>query len=68
MFIRTQRHRRQMTIDQLAAASELPYSQIARIERGKISTSVYTLYRLALALGISFRDMDWEKISSKTGD
>ncbi|MBE2231402.1 MAG: helix-turn-helix transcriptional regulator [Chitinophagaceae bacterium] len=51
--IRHYRKKRGYTIGQLAAMAEMDYTQLSRIELGKISTSVYQLYRIAVALGVT---------------
>lgn len=43
---------RKLTIEDLALESGLAYSQISRIELGKINTTAYTVYVLALALKV----------------
>ena len=43
---------RNLTIETLALESGLAYSQISRIELGKINTTAYTVYILAQALGV----------------
>ncbi|MFZ9661337.1 MAG: helix-turn-helix domain-containing protein [Chitinophagaceae bacterium] len=48
--IRSFRNKRQWSIEELASQSGLDYSQLSRIERGKINTSVYHLYVISKAL------------------
>lgn len=43
---------RSMTIEQLAHDANMTYSQISRIELGKINTSVYTLHILCQTLDV----------------
>ena len=42
-----------LTVEQLALNAGLTYSQVSRIELGKISTSAFTVYILAKTLNIS---------------
>ena len=41
-------------MEALADAAEMEYSQIAKIEKGKINTSITTAYRITTALNIPF--------------
>jgi len=51
--VREIRLQKQKTIEQLANEINVDYSQISRIERSKINTTFYQLYRIILALEIS---------------
>jgi transcriptional regulator with XRE-family HTH domain len=51
--IRRVRISRNLTIEQLAHEANLTYSQVSRIELGKINTSVYTLHILSRTLNVS---------------
>jgi transcriptional regulator with XRE-family HTH domain len=51
--IRRQRFELGLTVEQLALNSGLTYSQVSRIELGKISTSAYTIYILSQTLNVS---------------
>ncbi len=42
-----------LTVEQLALNSELTYSQVSRIELGKIRTSAFAVYILAKSLNVS---------------
>ncbi len=59
--IRTLRVERNMTMEELALESGIDYSQLSRIERGKINTSVYQIYMIARVLNVSansvFKDL-----------
>lgn len=55
--IRQLRNSRKMTMEQLALESGMDYSQLSRIERGKINTSVYQIYVIAKALHINPEDI-----------
>ena len=50
--LRRLRAERDFTIEDLALESGLAYSQISRIELGKINTTAYTLHVLAQALKV----------------
>ena len=50
--IRKYRQHKRLTVEELAWKAGLSYSQISRIELGKIMTSAYTLYVIAQALEI----------------
>ena len=50
--LRRLRAERDLTIEDLALESGLAYSQISRIELGKINTTAYTLHVLAQALKV----------------
>jgi transcriptional regulator with XRE-family HTH domain len=50
--IRTLRIKNKMTMEELALESGMDYSQLSRIERGKINTSVYQVYILARVLNV----------------
>ena len=59
-FGRRLRHVRKakgFTQESLAAAAELEFSQIGRIERGVINTSLSTVFVLARTLQIDVRDL-----------
>jgi transcriptional regulator with XRE-family HTH domain len=55
--IREHRTIRNQTIENLASDAGLDYSQLSRIERGKINTSVYHLYSISCALNIPITDL-----------
>ena len=42
---------------ELANDADIPKNQIGRIERGEISTSITTLYKISIALGIKVKDL-----------
>ncbi len=48
--LRSIRSEKNITIEELANQSDMTYSQVSRIELGKINTTVYTLYKLANTL------------------
>jgi transcriptional regulator with XRE-family HTH domain len=51
--VRKHRGVNNLTIEQLAFNAGLTYSQVSRIELGKIKTSAYTLYILAKHLKVT---------------
>lgn len=51
--IRKHRLAIKMTVEDLAIDAGLAYSQVSRIELGKIKTSAYTVYLLSKALNVS---------------
>lgn len=55
--IREHRTTKSQTIENLATDAGLDYSQLSRIERGKINTSAYHLYSISCALGIPITDL-----------
>lgn len=54
--IRSLRITKNMTMEELAMESGMDYSQISRIERGKISTSVYQIYIITSILDVGIHD------------
>lgn len=46
-----------LTQEELAAKSGLEFSQIGRIERGLINTSISTVFTLAKTLGVDVREL-----------
>ena len=55
--VRKHRINNNLTIEQLAFDAGLTYSQVSRIELGKIKTSAYTLYVLAKHLKVTPNDL-----------
>jgi len=51
--IRTCRLNRQMSIEQVALDAGMEYTQLSRIELGKINTSIYQVYRISISLRVS---------------
>ena len=47
---------RNMTLEQLALEAGMSYSQISRIELGKINTSAFTVYMLSKTLSVEPTD------------
>ena len=48
---------KKMTQESLAYASDIPISQVGRIERGEINTTISTVKVLSKALNISVQEM-----------
>jgi transcriptional regulator with XRE-family HTH domain len=46
-----------LTIEKLANESGLDYTQISRIELGKINTSIFQLYNITITLDVPIRDV-----------
>lgn len=55
--IRSLREERKMSMEKLAALAGVEYSQIAKIETGKINTTISTASVLAKALKISLSEL-----------
>jgi transcriptional regulator with XRE-family HTH domain len=51
--IRKARKAKEFTIKDLAFDAGIEYTQVSRIERGKINTSVYQLYIISCALEVN---------------
>ena len=56
-MIRELRMSKNLSIENLANLTGIEYSQLSRIERGKINTSIYHVYRILLTLEISPRNL-----------
>ena len=48
---------KKMTIEELAFELGVEYTQLSRIERGKINTSVYQLYNISKALQVDISEI-----------
>ena len=55
--LRKIRKRQGLTLEQLANDSDIEYSQISRIERGLINTTISTVKTIADALVVPVRDL-----------
>jgi transcriptional regulator with XRE-family HTH domain len=55
--LRSIRTKKQMTMKELADMTDIEHSQISRIERGLISTSVSQLFAIAESLEIHVKDL-----------
>lgn len=48
--IRTIRHAKGLSIEKVALEAGIEYTQLSRIERGKINTSIYQIYKISCSL------------------
>ena len=55
--IRSIRQSKGLTIEQLSFEVGVEYSQLSRIERGRVNTSVFQLFLITKALNISFSEI-----------
>lgn len=55
--VRSLRQSRGMTIEQLAFEVGIEYTQLSRIERGRINTSIYQLFLICKALNVNFSEL-----------
>ena len=55
--IRNKREEKKLTLETLASQAGIDYSQLSRIENGRINTSIYSAYNIAKALGISITEL-----------
>ena len=55
--IRSIRQSKGLTIEQLAFETGVEYTQLSRIERGQINTSVFQLFLISRALNIKFSEI-----------
>lgn len=55
--LRLIRNNKKMSMEALAYSADIEYSQISRIEKGKIITSISTVKSIADALGISIKEL-----------
>jgi transcriptional regulator with XRE-family HTH domain len=55
--IRDLRNKRGLTIEQLAIDSNMEYAQLCKIELGKVNTSIFQIYKIANAFGISVSEL-----------
>jgi hypothetical protein len=55
--IRKLRTDNQLTLETLAFKADMDYTQLSRIELGKINTSLFQIYKIASALKISASDI-----------
>ncbi len=55
--IRKLRLDQKMSIEKLAHEAGIEYTQLSRIELGKINTSIYHIYIISLTLGIELEDL-----------
>ena len=55
--IRELRIMKNKTIEDVALESEMEYTQLSRIERGKINTGIFHIYKISQSLGVSLHDL-----------
>ncbi len=55
--IRKVRKAKNLTIKDLAFSADIEYTQVSRIERGKLNTSAYNLYIISEALEINISSL-----------
>ncbi|MFY8165839.1 MAG: helix-turn-helix domain-containing protein [Sediminibacterium sp.] len=55
--IRLIRTAQKMTIETLAIKADMDYTQLSRIELGKINTSIYQLYKISKTLQVSIEEL-----------
>ncbi len=55
--IRKLRISNHLTLESLAFKADMDYTQLSRIELGKINTSVFQLYKIASALNIPIQEL-----------
>ncbi len=55
--IRKHREYQNLTIEKLALKANMEYSQISRIERGVINTSLFHVYRISKCLQVPMTDI-----------
>ena len=51
------RMQNKMSQESLAFAADIPISQVGRIERGEINTTISTVKALSIALNINIKDL-----------
>jgi transcriptional regulator with XRE-family HTH domain len=54
--VRKLRSEKKISIEKLSIKSGISYSQLIRIEKGKINTSIYQLYQIAHHLEVKLED------------
>ena len=55
--IRKLRIDNQLTLETLAFKADMDYTQLSRIELGKINTSLFQIHKIALALQVTTSDI-----------
>ncbi|MEY3208385.1 MAG: Helix-turn-helix domain [Bacteroidota bacterium] len=55
--IRKLRIEKKMSIETMAFNAAMDYTQLSRIELGKINTSIYQLYKIAKTLQVSIEEL-----------
>ena len=55
--IRNIRNDKRLTIERVAFDAGMEYTQLSRIEHGKINTSIYHIYKISRSLNIRMPDL-----------
>ena len=55
--LREIRLEKKLTIERVALDSEIEYTQLSRIELGKINTSIYQIYKISHSLSVPVPDI-----------
>ena len=55
--LRELRLEKKLTIEKVALDSEIEYTQLSRIELGKINTSIYQIYKISKSLSVPVPDI-----------
>ena len=55
--VRSIRQAKRLTIEQLAFEIGVEYTQLSRIERGRINTSIFQLFLISKALKVNFSEI-----------
>ena len=55
--IRNIRNDKRLTIEKVAFDAGMEYTQLSRIEHGKINTSIYHIYKISRSLDIRMPDL-----------
>ena len=55
--LREERLKQKLTIEKVALDSEIEYTQLSRIELGKINTSIYQIYKITYSLSVQMPEM-----------
>jgi len=55
--LREIRLKKNLTIEKVALDSDIEYTQLSRIELGKINTSIYQIYKITHSLSVQMPDI-----------
>lgn len=58
--VRKLRLEKQLSIEKLALEAGLEYTQVSRIELGRINTSIYQIYKLSKSLDVTMPEIFYE--------
>ena len=67
VVIREIRISKGLTMEELACNSSMEYIQLSRIERGKINTTIFQMYKITKSLDIELSEV-FKKIEGKESD